>query len=311
MMKKMCRILVSGLVQGIGFRPFVAELAEALQLEGQVKNLGGIVEIFVSGESQAVDMFIQRLRSVGECTGTYVDNYAENYVENCAENYTDKIDSISKNKLNRISQEITVFENKMTEDTNESGKDRQDWKLPGCRIDSFEVATYIEQDGKYHFSDRNRIEQNGGCCSVNKNQTGQNSEIIAEIFWNGKFHIVESQNTRELRRFLPVDLPVCDRCIEELHDPSNRRYRYPFISCTSCGPRFSIQKSVPYDRETITMNDFPMCESCRQEYTQKGNIRRHAQTIACSRIYSQVFFVENISHSTGKFVRFFLSNITG
>lgn len=180
------KIIVTGLVQGIGFRPFVAELAEELELSGQVKNLGGIVEIFVSGDTQAVDSFIHRLRCVEEMG-----------------------------------------------------------ELPGCRIDSLEITDM---------------------------DSGE---------WEQGFQIVESGNGREEKRFLPVDLPTCDRCVAEMHDLANRRYRYPFISCTACGPRFSIQKHVPYDRETITMDDFPMCEACREEYTQKGNIRRHAQTIAC------------------------------
>lgn len=183
------KIIVTGLVQGIGFRPFVAELAEELKLEGQVKNLGGVVEIIIQGNKQAVDTFIHRLNLVSE-----------------------------------------------------------DGALPGCRIDNMELFT-VE---KYSIDE-----------------------------WNNSFHIVESGKAREIRRFLPVDLPTCDRCVAEMHDSSNRRYRYPFISCTACGPRFSIQKCVPYDRETITMDDFVMCDECRKEYAEKGNIRRHAQTIAC------------------------------
>ena len=187
------KIKVSGLVQGIGFRPFVAELAESLNLAGQVKNLGGIVEIIVSGDKKAVDTFVQRL--------------------SCVEN-----------------------------------------ELPGCRVDEMIVEDMS-----------------------NEGQIDMEETTLS----NGVFCIVESGNGREVRRFLPVDLPTCDRCIAEMHDSNNRRYRYPFISCTSCGPRFSIQRQVPYDRETITMDDFSMCEACAEEYTEKGNIRRHAQTIAC------------------------------
>ena len=121
------KITVSGLVQGIGFRPFVAELAEQLELTGQVKNLGGVVEIIIRGNRQAVDTFIHRLNLVSE-----------------------------------------------------------NGELPGCRIDSLvvDVAEVQEYDG---------------------------------------FYIAESSNTRELRRFLPVDLPTCDRCVAEMHDPNNRR----------------------------------------------------------------------------------------
>ena len=195
--------MVSGLVQGIGFRPFVAELAESFELMGQVKNLGGIVEIIVSGEKKAVDEFVQRLKFVGD-TG----------------------------------------------------------ELPGCRIDALEIEDISM------------------------------AENMVVAINGGRFHIVESANAREAKRFLPVDMPTCDRCVAEMHDPKNRRYRYPFISCTACGPRFSIQKAVPYDRETITMDDFPMCEACEKEYTEKGNIRRHAQTIACKDCGPKLSYVQ-------------------
>ena len=204
------KITVSGLVQGIGFRPFVAELAEELELTGQVKNLGGIVEIIVSGEHKAVDEFVQRLSCIGE-----------------------------------------------------------NGALPGSRIDDLQVEEISEAN----------------------NQKGI-ALLPGSWMDDGKFHIVESGNAREMRRFLPVDLPTCDRCVAEMHDPKNRRYRYPFISCTACGPRFSIQKAVPYDRETITMDDFAMCDACRKEYTEKGNIRRHAQTIACKDCGPKLRYVE-------------------
>ena len=198
-MNTVYKIMVSGLVQGIGFRPFVAELAESLELAGQVKNLGGIVEIIVSGDKKAVDEFVQRLSCAGE-----------------------------------------------------------NGELPGCRIDALDIEKVVD-DGR----DKK----------------------------DGLFHIVESGDGREEKRFLPVDLPTCNRCVAEMHDPKNRRYRYPFISCTACGPRFSIQKAVPYDRDTITMDAFPMCEDCEKEYTEKGNIRRHAQTIACKDCGPKLKFV--------------------
>lgn len=179
------RIRISGLVQGIGFRPYIAELAEKKNLKGQVKNTGGMVEILISGEKSSVSGFIENLQNLPH-TG----------------------------------------------------------ELPNCRIDRMWVET-VQAD-------------------------------VPEGFF-----IVSSVKGHEKRRLLPVDLAVCDRCVSELHDPSNYRYRYPLISCTSCGPRFSIQRSVPYDRDSITMSAFDMCDVCRQEYEQKGNIRRHAQTIAC------------------------------
>ena len=75
-------------------------------------------------------------------------------------------------------------------------------------------------------------------------------------------------------------------------DRQNRRYRYPFISCTSCGPRYSILERIPYDRPSITMRDFDLCEECSEEYGRKGDIRRHAQTIACPKCGPRLSYVE-------------------
>ncbi|RMF54548.1 carbamoyltransferase HypF [Candidatus Woesearchaeota archaeon] len=80
---------------------------------------------------------------------------------------------------------------------------------------------------------------------------------------------------------IPPDLYLCEDCYEELNNPSNRRYKYFFNTCTNCGPRFSITRKIPYDRETTTMNEFKMCRKCREEYTNPENRRYHAQTIAC------------------------------
>ena len=94
------------------------------------------------------------------------------------------------------------------------------------------------------------------------------------------FSIIKSESGMEGSPLVPSDLPMCEDCLKELRDPQNRRYRYPFISCTSCGPRYSIITSLPYDRETTTMEAFPMCLSCAQEYSGDDR-RRHAQTISC------------------------------
>lgn len=94
------------------------------------------------------------------------------------------------------------------------------------------------------------------------------------------FQIVPSTGTIEYTPLLPIDLPVCRTCLQELNDPKNRRYGYSYISCVDCGPRFSIMEAIPYDRGTITMNAFPMCPACSNEYTGDDR-RRHAQTISC------------------------------
>ncbi len=80
---------------------------------------------------------------------------------------------------------------------------------------------------------------------------------------------------------LSADLPMCQDCERELFDPSNRRFRHPFISCAVCGPRYSILTGAPYDRATTSMASFPMCPDCQREYDDPQDRRFHAQTIAC------------------------------
>jgi hydrogenase maturation protein HypF len=80
---------------------------------------------------------------------------------------------------------------------------------------------------------------------------------------------------------VPPDVATCDECLTELRDPSNRRYRYPFINCTQCGPRFTIVHAVPYDRHNTTMAGFVMCAECRAEYEDPADRRFHAEPIAC------------------------------
>jgi hydrogenase maturation protein HypF len=93
------------------------------------------------------------------------------------------------------------------------------------------------------------------------------------------------KSASEADRFVPIspEIATCGECLAEIFDPSDRRYRYPFTNCTNCGPRFTIVKDVPYDRQFTTMAPFLMCESCQKEYEDPGNRRFHAQPNACSR----------------------------
>lgn len=206
-------ITVYGMVQGVGFRPYVAELAEERKLSGSVRNAGGVVKIHLRCTAARLDDFLSALR-------------------------------------NRAPQ--------------------------NSRIEKISVT-----DGKPEKTaepDAGSIEEGAG------------------------FRILPSGAFREKLRFLPPDLPVCDRCAAEMLDPANRRYRHPFISCVSCGPRFSIMERIPYDRENTVMGRFPMCRDCRREYTEKGNIRRHAQTIACHHCGPELFLArrpENVSDGFG------------
>lgn len=96
------------------------------------------------------------------------------------------------------------------------------------------------------------------------------------------FRIIASTVVDGERALVPADTAVCEDCLRELRDPADRRYRHPFITCTACGPRFTIIRSLPYDRPGTTMADFPMCERCAAEYTNPADRRFHAQPVACN-----------------------------
>jgi len=95
------------------------------------------------------------------------------------------------------------------------------------------------------------------------------------------FSIEFSRNNSIQIAQVSPDLDVCKECLTELFDPGNRRYLYPFINCTNCGPRFTIIQRMPYDRKNTTMQKFPMCAACRKEYTDPENRRFHAQPNGC------------------------------
>ena len=95
------------------------------------------------------------------------------------------------------------------------------------------------------------------------------------------FRIVESVAGGDADALVSHDEATCDDCLAELRDPGDRRFRYPFINCTNCGPRFTIVQGVPYDRPLTTMASFTMCEACRREYHDPGDRRFHAQPNAC------------------------------
>ncbi|HZC52061.1 MAG TPA: acylphosphatase, partial [Mycobacterium sp.] len=176
---------VTGVVQGVGFRPFVHRIATELGLAGFVGNDSGAVFLEVQGERARVDEFRRRLRAEAP---------------------------------------------------------------PLARITAV---------------------------SVTDMPVTTKAGILAG------FRIVASQTVTGATTPIPPDIAVCDDCVAELFDPNDRRYRHPFVTCTNCGPRFTIIRELPYDRPATTMSAFAMCDRCAAEYHDPGNRRFHAQPIAC------------------------------
>lgn len=174
-------IRVKGIVQGVGFRPFVALLAKEEHLAGHVLNDGEGVYIDVEGNEAHVESFLKRLQD--ECP-----------------------------PLGSIHSLHTAY-------------------LPLEGASSFTI---------YHSSSR-----------------GQKNTLIAP------------------------DTAPCKACITEFHTPTYRRFSYPFINCTNCGPRYTIMETIPYDRQNTTMGDFPQCDFCEQQYLDETNRRYHAEPNAC------------------------------
>ena len=180
------QILVEGIVQGVGFRPFVYRIATEASLNGYVRNLGNVVEIIVQGSHQNMEEFLFNLQ----------------------------------NKL-----------------------------PPIAKINNIETRDLKEEDEKYDdYSD---------------------------------FVIRESADDFAGTSVIPPDVAICDNCLEEINDPQNRRYKYPFNACTDCGPRFTVIEKVPYDRDNTTMEDFPLCDECEIEYTNPLDRRYHAEAACC------------------------------
>ena len=175
------KIFITGLVQGVGFRPFVYRLAVGEGLAGRVLNDEEGVTLYVEGDTSALKRFRTRLQ-----------------------------------------KELP----------------------PLARIDTLLVER-CQPEGLQNF------------------------------------RIVDSRDQAKKSTAVLPDMSLCDACLTEMQDPKNRRYRYPFITCTDCGPRYSIIRTVPYDRPNTSMAKFTMCDTCRREYEDPSDRRYHAQPIGC------------------------------
>src|SRR5215203_1909069 len=127
--------------------------------------------------------------------------------------------------------------------------------------------------------------------------------VVEYVLWqplatleDSEFRIEESQEGLRRRTLVSPDVATCDDCLTELLDPTDRRYRYPFTNCTNCGPRFTITRTVPYDRATTTMSAFTMCPDCLREYEDPADRRFHAQPNACPACGPRVRLLDKFGH---------------
>lgn len=119
---------------------------------------------------------------------------------------------------------------------------------------------------------------------------------IEEITTNksySSFEIIQSENTNHKSTIISPDMAICDDCIEDIHDKSNFRHNYALTNCTNCGPRYSIIKTVPYDRSNTSMSEFELCSDCKVEYEDPTNRRYHAQPVSCNKCGPQIKLYNN------------------
>lgn len=195
------RFTVTGVVQGVGFRPFVYRVATGLGLYGFVANDSSAVVAEVQGEAGRVAAFGRRLTAEAP---------------------------------------------------------------PLARIDAVALA-----------------------------------ELAADPACRRDFTIAASRAACGATTPIPPDIAVCPDCVGELFDPGNRRYRHPFVTCTNCGPRFSIIQALPYDRPATTMASFAMCPVCAAEYHDPGDRRFHAQPISCPQCGPVLWFTDPSGRVSG------------
>ncbi len=153
----------------------------------------------------------------------------------------------------------------------------------------FGVEIHIEKDKKSDFQDFLFELQNNTppLAQIKEITVNPASHLGLERF------VIKKTKQEESFVFISPDISVCENCSTEMMLPANRRYRYPFINCTDCGPRYTIVQSLPYDRKQTTMKSFIMCPSCKKEYNNPLDRRYHAQPIACPICGPQIKLVQS------------------
>ena len=200
-MSKVSRLItIEGIVQGVGFRPFVYRIAKKHNISGSVKNTGGRVEIIAEGSCGNIESFLHALET----------------------------------EKPAVSQIYSI-----------GSKD-------------IDIGNYDD------------------------------------------FTIVKSSTEKTPNSILVPDIGICKNCTSELADSENRRYEYPFISCTECGPRYTLTRTLPYDRQSTSMFNFKPCKVCDDEYTSPADRRFHAQTVCCQDCGPQLAFTDNVGSIISK-----------
>ncbi len=187
-------IHINGIVQGVGFRPFVYQLAKEMQLNGYIKNGNDGVHIFFNANEETANTFYKKIKQ-------------------------------------QAPQQSTIITSHLSKTTDKN-------------FDNFSIIT-------------------------------------------------EDDNHPNKRVLISPDIAMCNECRKELHDINNRRYRYPFITCTQCGPRYSIIKDIPYDRDNTSNEHHPMCDVCFNEYENVTDKRFFSQTNSCNKCGLELTLINN------------------
>lgn len=148
------------------------------------------------------------------------------------------------------------------------------WVLNGIE------GVFIHAEGESNLLDEFVLEISENAPAVARVEEIELKEAPLEDFENFEIRFSDDSQAEKTTLVSP-DLAICDDCVRELFDPQDRRYRYPFINCTNCGPRFTIIDALPYDRAATSMKDFSMCSACAREYADPADRRFHAQPDAC------------------------------
>lgn len=186
-------IRIEGVVQGVGFRPFVHRTVSDFGLKGYIKNTSSGVELELEGEEETLRRFVRELPA---------------------------------------------------------------------RAPSLAVIEHV---------------------------TAEYSDVLSGF---EDFRILESRTEQTRNTLISPDICICDDCLREFRTKGDRRYRYPFINCTNCGPRFTIIRDVPYDRAKTSMSEFEMCPECAREYADINDRRYHAQPDCCPECGPELFFLD-------------------